>query len=518
MRNASSEWAKLKGRRHGLEKRWEAYAAFTLPRLFTDENWDEDTDELAHDWQAVGAQAVNHLTNKVMLALFAPSRPFMRLEADAEWISRVQSQGLDRSMIDAALSQAELEAVRALDTIPGARSKLYLVVSNLIVLGNVCMQLPKEKGEPPRVYNVAQYVVRRTGTGAVKQAIIRECLRFDELEPEVQEAVKTSGAGQRFQPDTKVTYFRHIIRNEKGGYELKQSIDSYELPDKFNGAWPDEESLEYRFLTWNLKDGNNYGTGLVEDYRADFAGLSTLSEAQIKGAVLASEFRWLVNPAGMTKVEDFENSENGGALPGQEGDISLVANSKPGDLQVIGAVVQDYIQRIGRGFLLGSAVTRDAERVTAEEIRMQAQELETSFGGTYSNIAMGIQLPMARWLLRNVNLDVKGTKIKIAIVTGLDALSRSGDLDNLRAAMMDLVQVGQLKQLIPELNRKAVVQAILAGHGLPEAKYLLSDQQVQAEQQAAQQAAINAKTAQEAASAGVQAGIQQGQQSAGQTS
>lgn len=511
MRNASSEWMRLKGRRRGLEKRWEQYAAFTLPRLFTSENWDEDTDELSHDWQAVGAQAVNHLTNKVMLALFAPSRPFMRLEADGTWLAEVSGQGIDPSLIEAALAQAELNAVKALDSIPGARSKLYLVISNLIVLGNVCMHLPKEKGIPPRIFNVAQYVVRRTGTGAIKQAIIKECLRFDELDPKVQQAVSASGEGSRYQPDTKVEHFRQIVRNDKGGYDLWQYVDRCKLPDDFHGAWPDEESLEYRFLTWNLKDGNHYGTGLVEDYRADFAGLSTLSEAQVKGAVLASEFRWLINPAGMTKVEDFENSENGSALPGQEGDINLVANSKPGDLQVVGAVVQDYIQRIGRGFLLGSAVTRNAERVTAEEIRMQAQELETSFGGTYSSIAVGIQLPMARWLLRNVNLDVKGTKLKITIVTGLDALSRSGDLDALRAALADLATLGQLKQLVPELNSRAVTQAILAGHGLPASKYLRTEEEVQAEQQAQQQAAINAQTASEAVSAGVQAGIDQGQ-------
>ena len=510
MRNASSEWMRLKGRRAGLERRWEKYAAFTLPRLFTQERWDEDTDELAHDWQSVGAQAVNHVVNKLMLALFAPSRPFMRLEADAKWLAKLPPE-LDKSKVDEALSQAELDAVKAMDGIQGTRAKLYLALSNLVVLGNVCMHLPKEKGAPPRIYNAAQYVIRRTGTGDLKQAIIRECLAFDELEPKVQQAIKESGEGSRYQPDTKVEYFRQIYRNDKGGYELQQYVDKVKLGEEFEGRWSDEASLEWRFLTWNLKDGNNYGTGLVEDYAADFGGLSTLSEAQIKGAILASEFRWLVNPAGMTKVEDFENSENGAAIPGQEGDISLVANSKPGDLQVVGTVVQDYIGRIGRGFLLGSATTRDAERVTAAEIRMQAQELETSFGGTYSNTAVGMQLPLSRWLLRNVNLDVNGTQLKITIVTGLDALSRSGDLDNLRAAAQDLLVIGSLKQQVPEINRRAWVVAILAGHGVPAVKYILDEEQVNAEQQAAQQAAINAQTASEAATAGVEAAIQQGQ-------
>lgn len=508
MRSASGEWRHLKGRRRGLEQMWQTYASFTLPRLYAGDDYQEGTDSLAHDWQAVGAQAVNHLTNKVMLALFAPSRPFMRLEADPKWLQDILQQGVDESLIEAALSQAELDAVKALDTIQGTRSKLYLVISNLIVLGNVCMYLPKDKGHPPRIFNVAQYVVRRTGTGDLKQAVIRECLRFDELDPKVQQAIRESGEGSRYQPDTKVDHYRQINRNDKGGYDVWQYIDKVKLPDEFHGAYPDEDALEYRFLTWNLKDGNHYGTGLVEDYRADFAGLSTLTEAQIKGAVLASEFRWLVNPAGMTKVEDFENSENGGALPGQEGDINLVANSKPGDLQVVGAIVQEYIQRIGRGFLLGSAVTRDSERTTATEIRMQAQELETSFGGTYSNIAVGIQLPMAKWLLRNVNLDVKGTELKITIVTGLDALSRGGDLDNLRAALSDLAQAAQLQQLLPDINWRAITQSVLSGHGLPASKYMLSEEEVQAKQQAEQQAAINAQASAEAATAGVESQMQ----------
>lgn len=43
-----------------------------------------------------------------------------------------------------------------MDGIQGTRAKLYLALANLVALGNVCMHLPKEKGKPPRIYNVAQ--------------------------------------------------------------------------------------------------------------------------------------------------------------------------------------------------------------------------------------------------------------------------------------------------------------------------------------------------------------------------
>ena len=52
---ARSEWSKLENKRRGLMSRGERYANFTLPRLLTPEQWDENTDELSHDWQAVGA-------------------------------------------------------------------------------------------------------------------------------------------------------------------------------------------------------------------------------------------------------------------------------------------------------------------------------------------------------------------------------------------------------------------------------------------------------------------------------
>ena len=60
-------------------------------------------------------------------------------------------------------------------------------------------------------------------------------------------------------------------------------------------------------------------------------------------------------------------------------------------------------RRLGAAFLLNTAVTRDAERVTAQEIRMQAQELESSLGGVYSRLANELQLPLAKRLLQEID-------------------------------------------------------------------------------------------------------------------
>ena len=45
-------------------------------------------------------------------------------------------------------------------------------------------------------------------------------------------------------------------------------------------------------------------------------------------------------------------------------------------------------------FLLNTAIQRDAERVTAQEIRYMAQQLETAMGGIYSLLSQEFQLPL----------------------------------------------------------------------------------------------------------------------------
>ncbi|WP_429498858.1 portal protein [Robbsia andropogonis] len=69
------KWSAMDGRRKALLLRCQKYAGFTLPTICTPDGYNENLEELQTDYQSVGAQGVNNLTNKLMLALFAPSRP-----------------------------------------------------------------------------------------------------------------------------------------------------------------------------------------------------------------------------------------------------------------------------------------------------------------------------------------------------------------------------------------------------------------------------------------------------------
>ncbi|NUX98778.1 portal protein [Paraburkholderia youngii] len=494
---AEQAWEALAGIRRPLLTRCEKYSAFTLPTIITPQGYNEELEELQTDFQSVGAQGVNNLANKLMLALFAPSRPFFRYQVSPQFMASLkQKLGISDADLQEMLAEAERNCIKTLDAM-GVRPKLYEAMKHLIITGNCLLMLGKKNDVPMRVLSLKRFAVKRSMSGKVLQIIIHETVRFDELEQDVQDIAKTASSkyanADPNDPQTcpEVKYYTWVRWDGKANYLVTHHVDDVELPaDKFGGKYTDE-TLPYIPLTWELHDDNDYGTGLVEQMAGDLAALSMVSEAEVKGAILASEFRWLVNPAGNTRPEDIEDSANGAALPGTKDDVIPLNTGTGQSMQYIDTVATKYVNRIGKGFLLSSSIVRDAERVTAEEIRMQANELETSLGGVYSRLAVDFQKPMAFWLTKLAGVQLGGKDIVPMVITGLDALSRNGDLDNLKLALQDLAAVsGMPPQALATLNLTAIAKAIFMGRGVDYNAYVKTEEQQQADMQNEQQAAL----------------------------
>lgn len=497
-----NDWERLNGLRQNILTRTEDYASYTLPVVYPKVGYVQNSEELQTDFQSVGAGAVNSLSNKLVLTLFAPSRPFVRYKIPPQDLQDLLSQlGINESDLDARLSVSERAAVDLLDQLQ-TRPKIYEIIRNLIITGNALLELGRDKNTPFQVHGLRDYVVKRSKTGRVMRIIVREALKFDELEHEVQDILKqedpTAYNEVPNQPPKDVVYFTDVRYERDKKYHVTCYVDDVQLPEEYGGKYTDND-LPYRALTWELVGKNHYGTGLVEQMVGDFAALSTLSEAELRGAVLASEFRWLVNPGGQTQPEDLEQSANGAAIPGGKDDVIPMSAAGAGvaqGLQIVESINAKYVNRIGRTFLMGSSVVRDAERVTAEEIRLLAQELESNLGGVYSRLAIDFQLPVAYWITGQLGVKIEGTSIKPTIITGLDALSRNADLQNLKLCIADLAQLAEILQgpLGVELNASALAAAVFAGYGIDPNKFRNSDEQKQAiinqnQQMAIQQAA-----------------------------
>jgi hypothetical protein len=500
---AAQAWDELHGDKDTFLTRCERYASLTIPKLCLPDGFDVESTDQTHDYQSIGAQAVNALTNKFMLALFAPSRPFFRVEPGEKTRAKMAVNGMDEKVVAAALGQMERSAVKELDR-RGQRPKLYAVIKNLIVLGNVLLVLEKDT---MRVMGIRYFCVKRCADGSLHSLVIKECVKFNELDEKARKALPNL-----YQDDTEVSHYRWIKRQDNGGkepdYVMTQWVDMHQLPqEEFGGKWP-ESKLPYRVLTWDLTDEADYGTGLVEEYSGDLEALSTLSEAIVNGAVLGAEFRWTVDPTSMMSVEDVRDSVNGDVLAGKKDDLQMVTGGNPSSIETAAKVSERYERRVSLGFLMQGATTRDAERVTAEEIRMQANELETSFGGTYSVLANNIQKPIAEWLLKTIKVP-EGMDLELSIITGLDALSRNGDLEALRLCLMDLAQITALPEdLQGRIKYQTIVDFIGNGRGIDFASFLKTEDEYQAwlDQQAA--ARVQESNAVEAGAAGAQAAVQ----------
>ena len=135
---------------------------------------------------------------------------------------------------------------------------------------------------------------------------------------------------------------------------------------------------------------------------------------------------------------------------------------------------------------------------------MQAQELETSLGGAYSRLAIDFQMPMAYWLMAIIKMNIDGTDVEPSIVTGMDALSRGGDLDNMKLFLADCAALGNINPIVlARMKIDNVITGFATGRRINPGQYVKSEGEVaqeQAQQQAQQQEQMAAQAGADAAS------------------
>ena len=168
--------------------------------------------------------------------------------------------------------------------------------------------------------------------------------------------------------------------------------------------------------------------------------MEALTQAIVQGSAASAKVLFLVRPNGTTKSRDLSKAPNGAFLNGDANDVSTLHVQKSGDFRVSLETMRMINDRLAAAFLLNSSVQRPAERVTAEEVRFMAQELETALGGVYSILSQEFQLPLINLLLESLTKQGKSPRmpknsVKPTVVTGIEALGRGQDLNKLLLAI-----------------------------------------------------------------------------------
>ena len=201
---------------------------------------------------------------------------------------------------------------------------------------------------------------------------------------------------------------------------------------------------------------------------------------------------FLVNPNGTTRAKTLAESPNGAISQGNAADVSVLQLNKFNDFRVAQETINQIKDRLGHAFLLTSGVVRQAERVTAEEIRMLSIELESALGGLYSLLSTELQMPMVNRLLvvmkKKKSLpELPKNVVNPVIITGVEALGRGNDLQKLDLFLAGAAQVVGAEAVAQFVNVSEYFKRRATSLGIKTQELIKSPEEMQQEAQQAQQ-------------------------------
>ena len=453
-------------------------ASLTIPFLYPPKGANEATD-YPTPYQSVGSRGVTNLASKLMLALFPPQAPFFRLDIDELVYKQIEGDPQQKATIEQGLAKIEKAVMDSIES-NNDRVAVYECLKHLIVSGNCLLKLSEDG---IRTYTLSHYIVKRDPQGKILKIIIKEGVSPNTLPPELLKGME----GKLSEEDKSLDLYTSITR-EKNRYYLCQEISKKKVFEKYY----DLDKLPFIALRFNRIDGMNYGRGHCETFEGDLRSLEGLTKAILEGSSASSKMLFLISPNGSTRASSVAKAPNGAIIEGNASDVSVLQTNKHADFRVGYEMMGRIEQRLQFAFLLNASVQRQAERVTATEVQLVANELNDALGGVYGILTTEFQLPYI-----NVKLDMLREQkllpnlpkelVKTKIIVGMEALGRASDRLRLLQFMSDLANTVGADRLAQHINLDDAIKKFAVANGIDTGGLLKSQEQIQQEAQAQQQ-------------------------------
>lgn len=479
------EYERLTADRDPYLQRGRDASKYTLPTLLPPTGTTASR-KLRHGYSNFGARCVNSLSAKLLMAVLPARHAFFRFTVDDEILRQMGGTEL-RSEVEKALASMEDIVQQDIETTP-TRTPVGEAVKHLLVAGNALLYVLPEGGV--KVYPLHSFVCHRDGEGNPLRIVAEDRVSPLTLPATIKVPVMEKLAARNATEKT-VTVYTGVFR-QANGWLVYQEVEGIRVPGS-QGSYPLDAS-PWLPLRWTPVDGESYGRGLVEDYLGYFISLEALTAALVKGTAVAAKVVYLRNPNGVTKAANLTRAETGDVVDGKVDDVHALQSEKAQDFRTCREMIGDLKEELSYAFAMNQAIQRNAERVTAEEIRFMAQELDAVLGGNYSTLGQEFQQPyLRRQMLR---LQRKGRlpqlpkkTLRPVIVTGLDALGRGAELDNLRAFVKDIVDLGGPEALgtylsFDDLMKRLAVARGIKTEGLVKPPDVVAQEQQQKQMQA----------------------------------
>jgi hypothetical protein len=475
------------GERETYLNRARECAKLTIPSLLPDSGSNFST-VYKTPFQSIGSRGVNHLSSKLLLTLLPPNSPFFRLTIDDFDLEELAGDAEQRGAVEEGFSRIERSAQNEIES-SAYRVPVFEALKHLIVTGNCLLYMPEEGGM--RVFHLDRYVCKRDPMGNLLYLITKETLDAKTISTDARLALGLPSPEELTPETPDKPYELYTYVCNKGKYwHVHQEIGTTPIPESY-GRYKMERN-PFIALRFSRVDGESYGRGLVEEYLGDIRSLEALTQAIVEGSAAAAKVLFLVRPNGTTRIKTVAEAPNGAIVQGDSNDVSTLQLDKFNDFRVALETMNSIRDRLSAAFLLNSSVQRNAERVTAEEVRFMAQELESALGGVYSVLSQEFQLPLVNLILQKLIKqkkmpDFPKGKVKPQVVTGLEALGRGQDLTKLAQFLEYLAPLGP-EVIAQKLNVDDYMDRLGASLGIDTGGLIKTDEQLQQEQAQAQEA------------------------------
>jgi len=480
--NAKSLYSSLESDRHSFLQRARDCAVLTIPTLIPPQGHSSST-IYPTPFQGLGARGVNHLAASLLISLLPPNQPFFRLALDEEAVRALGAKGSVRAEIDKTLSSIERSIMRKIETM-AIRPAMFEALKHLIVGGNVLLHVTKTT---LKVYHLEQYVISRDSEGAIEKIIIKESFSKTALPEDIANQLY-GGVKEWENNEDEVEIYTCIHADGSDQWSVYQEAEGSVI-DGTTGTCTAKD-LPWFALRMNRVEGESYGRGYVEEYLGDLKSLEALTQAIVEGSAASAKVLFLVNPNGFTNAETLARSPNGAIREGLATDVTVLQVQKQGDFSVALQTISQIRERISYAFLLAESTIRNAERVTAEEVRLTTAAVERQLGGIYSILSQEFQLPLIRRLMAVMTKEKRLPKVpdeyvQPMITTGIDALGRGNDLAKLDTFLVGLQQVIGPEAMAQYVNIGEYLNRRAAALGIETEGLIKSEEEVQALRQQA---------------------------------
>lgn len=485
--DVASRYSRYESMRLAYLTRAREAALLTIPTLVPPETNSMAT-KYPTPYQGIGARGTNNLASKLLLALLPPNSPFFKLSIDDFELEKLTQASGQRATIEEAFGKIERAVMNEIET-AAIRVKVFEALKQLIVAGNVLCYVTDTGAI--RVFPLSRYVVKRDPIGNVIEIIAKEDMSPLAVPMNVREACQIEVDDDN--PENSMHLYTRIYREEDGkSFGVYQELNGHPVPNS-EGSYPIDECpwLALRFVSVENED---YGRGYIEEYRGDLQSLEGLSKSMLEAAAASSKIIFLLKPNATTNKKKLVEAPNGAVIEGSREDISVLQLDKYADMRVAFDQAQELTKRLSFAFMLNTSVQRSGERVTAEEIRYMAGELEDALGGIYSILSQEFQLPLVRVIMRQMAKRKKLPQlpkdlVKPMVTTGLEALGRGHDLNKLNTFLQQLAPLGP-EVLQTYMNLDDYIKRVGTSLGIDMGGLIKDQATIQKERQAAQQAAM----------------------------